>query len=198
MNRKVRVECNANMSLELDDMNVFQGELKHLPEENYEKFKTDVLELGISSSFDVWRNPDDAKWYLIDGHQRKTGLTRMRDKEAFEIPLLPCTVVHARDFREAKKKVLALTSQFGVMTKKGLHDFMTANDFTLDEIDDFTVLPGIDHDEFAKEYFPTKKDSDFDPGTQGEQGKLDEKHLIFITCPNCSERFERGQATTEN
>lgn len=32
----------------------------------------------------------------------------------------------------------------------------------------------------------------FGAGTKNEQGKLDEKHVITIQCPNCKTKFERG------
>lgn len=142
------------MELELDELNVFQGELKVLTEENYQNFKNDIVELGISSAFDVWRNPEDDKWYILDGHQRKTGLTRMRDEEGYEVPPLPCTVVHARDYREAKKKVLALTSVFGKMTEKGLHGFMVDAGLSIDEIAPLVALPAIDLPSFSQSFFP--------------------------------------------
>lgn len=35
---------------------------------------------------------------------------------------------------------------------------------------------------------------DFSPGTEDEQGKLDEKKFVFMICPHCEEKFEKGQA----
>lgn len=35
---------------------------------------------------------------------------------------------------------------------------------------------------------------DFLPGNLEEQGKLDEKKMIFMICPHCKEKFEKGQA----
>jgi hypothetical protein len=39
-------------------------------------------------------------------------------------------------------------------------------------------------------------DPDFGPGTEEDQGKLDEKKLVFLVCPHCEEKFEQGQART--
>lgn len=36
---------------------------------------------------------------------------------------------------------------------------------------------------------------DFSPGTEQDQGKLDEKQLVFMVCPHCKEKFEKGQAS---
>ncbi len=35
---------------------------------------------------------------------------------------------------------------------------------------------------------------EFAPGTEDEQGQLDEKQMDFRLCPNCGEKFEIGQA----
>lgn len=33
----------------------------------------------------------------------------------------------------------------------------------------------------------------FNAGNEDDQGKLDEKGFVFITCPNCNKEFEKGQ-----
>lgn len=37
-------------------------------------------------------------------------------------------------------------------------------------------------------------DVNFEPGSEDEQGKLDEKELVFLECPHCEKQFEKGQA----
>ncbi len=39
---------------------------------------------------------------------------------------------------------------------------------------------------------------DFEPGTEDDQGKLDEKKLVFMECPHCGEQFEKSQAKIKN
>lgn len=36
--------------------------------------------------------------------------------------------------------------------------------------------------------------ADFDPGSEDDQGQLDEKKFVFMECPHCKKRFEKGQA----
>lgn len=36
---------------------------------------------------------------------------------------------------------------------------------------------------------------DFEPGSQEDQGQLDQKKFTFLICPCCGEKFELGQAT---
>lgn len=38
----------------------------------------------------------------------------------------------------------------------------------------------------------------FDPGTQADQGKLDEVEPKWITCPHCGERFDARQAEAQD
>ncbi len=37
-------------------------------------------------------------------------------------------------------------------------------------------------------------DPDFSPGTEDDQGQLDQKQLVFMECPHCEKRFKKGQA----
>lgn len=37
-------------------------------------------------------------------------------------------------------------------------------------------------------------DPNFDPGSEDDQGQLDEKELVFMECPHCHQKFEKGQA----
>lgn len=192
---KILIQCQSSCTKSLDELHEFQGELKYLPEENYQKFKSDVLELGFNSPFNIWFNPDDEKWYITDGHQRKTGLIRMRDQEGYEVPEVPCSIVHARDYRTAKKIVLAQTSQFGVMTQAGLHSFMVDADLGLSDILNMTALPQVDMNQFQKDYFP---DDPFSTTVGEHERKLAEgaKELreedfqeFEHTCPKCKFEF---------
>lgn len=184
---KITIQCAGSMVLALDELNEFQGELKHLSEENYQKFKADIQELGYSSPIHVWNNPEDEKWYTLDGHQRLKGLKRMRDEEGFEIPELPCVLVHARDFRQAKKKVLALTSQFGEMTEKGLHDFMVDAELNLDDIAPMVVLPQIDLSAFQEKFFPSETITVSEHERKLSDEMLEEQFIVAIQCKNESE-----------
>jgi len=37
-------------------------------------------------------------------------------------------------------------------------------------------------------------EKNFEAGSLEDQGKLDEKTLVFMECPHCSKKFEKGQA----
>lgn len=125
-----------------------QGNLKDLSKENYQKLKKQILELGFSSPIHIWKHGDKTK--ILDGTQRTRTLKTMRD-EGYIIPKLPIVYVEASSEHQAKKKVLALTSQFGEITGQGLYEFVTQNDISIPSLDDFR-LPEIDLDQWKMEF----------------------------------------------
>jgi len=38
----------------------------------------------------------------------------------------------------------------------------------------------------------------FEPGSEDEQGKLDQKQLVYMECPSCGTEFEKSQAKIKN
>lgn len=156
---QIRIECQGADVIAIDNLTEFQGDLKELTKQNYEKFKDDILTLGFSSPIHVWKSD---KNYILDGHQRLKTLQTMRD-EGFEIPQIPIVWVEAKDFKTAKKKVLSLTSQFGTMTEKGLKQFMESAKLDLDEVTKNFTFAEIDFKKFAENQFPDNKKNENDP-----------------------------------
>ena len=186
----IRIECKGHTELSINDLNILQGDLKDLSVQNYEKLKKQILELGFSEPVSVWKNDD--KWWLLNGTQRLRTLQTMRD-EGIHIPKIPVNIVEAKNIKEAKKKILSLTSQFGAMTSDGLYQFMSEGEIQFDEIVDFN-FPEISLDDFAKEF----GENNFDPGTEDEQGKLDELSPIYCKCPDCGKEFNARETQIKN
>lgn len=150
--KTIAIACEGSMTVDLDELAEMQT-YKDLTDRAYEKAKTSILTLGFSFPIFVWEQ-DTIKW-IIDAHQRKRVLTRMRDTEGFVIPPLPAVRIFAKDKIEAKKKILAQESQYGAITEEGLHEFMNEEDAVLDpgEIETFTII-----DEFELEYSPKEEE----------------------------------------
>jgi hypothetical protein len=146
----IRVTCEAAGVVDLDLIIPFQGELKSLSEENYHKLKKLILEMGITFPFFVWKH--GGKLLTLDGHQRDRVLLRMRDQENYRIPKVPVAYIEAANKKEARKKVLALSSQFGKITGKSLYDYLEDSDLGYDEIKDVMDLPQIDLGNFEREF----------------------------------------------
>lgn len=88
----------------------FQGNLKKLSKKNLEKLKKRIMEDGFNVPFFVWDNAGEYK--VLDGHQRLKALLSLRE-EGYDIPLLPVAFIEATDEEDARKKLLAISSQYG-------------------------------------------------------------------------------------
>lgn len=159
----------------------FQGNLKNLSKENYERLKAQILKSGFAEPFSAWRD-QIGNLQLLNGHQRSRTLKTMRE-EGYKIPeQFPVNIIDAPDLKSAKELVLSLTSQFGEMTLEGLDEFtVDIPDFNPDDF----RFPELNLEQFRH---------DFEPGTLEDQGKLDELVPVYMECPHCGKPFEKRQA----
>jgi len=171
MIKEIQIKCKGSMSLELEQLEAFQGNLKDLTKENYNKLRKQILELGFSEPICVWKN--DGKYNILNGHQRVRVLTEMKRAEGYKIPRLPVVEVEADSEHEAKKKVLSLTSQFGEISNASLFEFASINNIDLPTLEDLR-FPEILMDSFREEFFDSKTNVD-----------LVEKEAEPKKCPNC-------------
>jgi len=176
MNPTVKINCKAAIEIVLEDLTPLQGELKELTDANFEKLKQSILRHGITFPFFIWQS--EGENYILDGTQRDRVLTRMAE-EGYEIPPLPCALIHAKDRKEAAEKILLISSQYTKMTNQSLEDFLAENDLDLPELQDELELPSIN-----LEYF---RDADFQAVSAEEQGRLDKKNPVI--CPECGHEF---------
>lgn len=152
--RIIKVGVEGRTTLALDDLNVFQGELKRLERPEYEQMMANFKKHGIRFTLSVWKNPEDDKWCLLDGHQRKFTLTKMRDEEGYEIPRIPVSIVHADSYNHAKELVLAGTAQYGTMTEQSLFNYCQENGFTAEHIAGAYKYAGIEAGKFLNLFNP--------------------------------------------
>ena len=159
------------MTAEYKKLSPLQGNLKDLTEERYEDLKGKILELGFSEPISVWIEPATEIIYVLNGHQRLKTITKMIEDEGYSCGPIPLAEVEADDIQQAKLKILSLTSQFGIMDKQGLYEFMTEADLKMPDLEGF-AFPDIDLTNFETEFFsnqemPTEsKNSEADPEFQ--------------------------------
>jgi len=186
---KVEIKCKGSRNAKLDDLKPLQGDLKELSEENYNKLKTEILDLGFSAPFFVWSHIEGVArdtLDLLDGHQRSKTLICMRE-EKIEMPdEFPIVEVDAKSYKEAKKKILAISSNYGTMTTLGLESFMEDIDMELDEIAEAFTFDAINFDRMAEMNKPVEenygdKNNEIDTDNFGN----DLQH----TCPSCGFEF---------
>ena len=158
---KIIVKARGNQTLPIDRLIEFQGNLKRLTQKNREKLMASILEKGFIAPIFVW---DDAGEYrLLDGHQRLKTLLWMREK-GWDIPMLPVDIIEADDEQDAKKKLLAITSQYGEFELDGFIEF--TSDIEIDDTirltdGEFTIIGN----ECESDY-PDLKDGDKEPFQQ--------------------------------
>lgn len=169
----VEIKCQGAERVPLDQLKGFQGNLKELSRENYEKLKHELLRHGFSEPISVWKRGDE--YLVLNGHQRVRTLTAMRD-EGYKIPDLPVSFVEAKDEKEAKEKILALTSQFGEITEQGLYEFTQVAGIDFEYLETLR-FPEVNLDKFKENF----DDVPSDPGLPDD--------APIHTCPSCGFEF---------
>lgn len=159
MGNTVQIAYGDPVELDISELQHFQGNLKTLTTENYNKLRKEIADTGFSFVIHSWQNPKDKKWYTCDGHQRLRTLTKMRE-EGWQVPKLKCIPVHAKDEKQAKRRVLQGTSQFGEITSEGLYEFLSESDLEFSDVQESFRFPEVDFDSFEQEYFT-------EPDTEG-------------------------------
>lgn len=125
------VKCHSRDTLPIDALMTFQGGLKRLTKENRDKLIGSICEKGFIAPIFIWQNDGDNK--LLDGHQRTATLNYMRQK-GWEIPLLPVDYIEADSEKDAKEKLLLITSQYGEFTLEGFEEFSAGLDLNTDNV----------------------------------------------------------------
>lgn len=149
---KIKVLVDGADAVEYTKLNNFQGDLKVLSESSYEKFKKNLIENGFIEPISVWIDDSDkGKIKILNGHQRLSTIKRMVENEGFQIDEIPINYVEASSYTDAKKKLLALTSEYGEMSVDGMIDFLQDIDMSVEEIstylNDVTSLKNINIDD---------------------------------------------------
>lgn len=182
--KTIEIKCTGAATLKLEEIQPFQGALKDLSKENYGKLRKQILELGFSEPMSVWKSPE-GKYMAINCHQRIRVLTELRRAEGYFIPPLPVSFIEASTEHEAKKKILALTSQFGEITPQGLFEFASINNIDLPTLEDLR-FPEINMDSFKAEFFDMPLDFE-EPDSKKDP---EEKDFETKTCPSCGVLLE--------
>jgi len=184
--KEIKVTCEGADRLIYNELEPYQGKLKSLSDNNYQKLKNLILKLGFSEPISIWKNR--GKYHIVNGHQRLRVVAKMVKDEGYQCPPLPVNWIQAKSAKEAKKKVLALTSQFGKMENEGLYEFMSDADLGVSELDDF-AFPEIKLDLFKKEYFEEGEDEEEDEN-DSQKGGGDPRFMVSVHCDDEAQMSE--------
>lgn len=176
--KKIRVECQGADVLSFPDLTPFQGELKDLSKENYDRLRNEIIQRGFSAPFFVWQS--EGKNYIEDGHQRLRVIEKLA-QDGWEIPPLPVSWVFAKDKKEAKRKLLAFASQYGTFNEQGLYQYTLEAELSIGEMQKEYNFPEVNLEHFERAYFTN--DDEALVKAADEENQL----IIVIQCESESE-----------
>lgn len=172
-NKIIRDTADSRLErLTLSSLTDFQGDLKSLSEDSFNRLSKSIINKGFFVPLAVWTEKKTKIKRILDGHQRVRVLTKLAE-EGWVIPELPVLNVEAKDEQEAKDKLLLLVSQFGKVEKQGLYEYLNIagldektvlTDYDLPEVDGMKFL-----DEFYNDLSADPLAGDPEPVTEGEE-----------------------------
>ena len=123
--KKIKVTCTGADVLPVDALENFQGSLKKITKANLQKLKRRIIRDGINVPLFVWRDHDMCR--ILDGHQRLKALLSLRE-EGYELPLVPVAYIEAENEKDARQKLLGITSQYGEFEIEELSEWLAELD----------------------------------------------------------------------
>ena len=173
MTKTIKITCKGQQYIPLGKLKSFQGNLKELRSDEFEKLKRSILKYGFSFPVFVWKNN------ILDGHQR-IYVTAELVKEGYAIGDIPAVEIDAKDETEAAEKLLMLNSRYAKITEDGLYEFLNARDVNIENMFGDLDLPEIDMNRFLTGYIVDDKE------TGGQDGKRmiedDLQYQILVKC----------------
>lgn len=196
MDKTIRLSCDVRDSLPLDMLNPFQGSLKDLEKEDYNRLRKEILDTGFAFPVHVWWFETEQRWCIVGGHQRVRVIRELRDAEGFTIPQVPIVKVLAGSYSEAKRRVLQDASQYGKVNRDGLYEFSLDAGINLKDLTESFRLPDMDMGSFGQEFFSDSELSNPDapesipPVVGSKELNEDDFQEFEKKCPRCGFEFD--------
>lgn len=181
--KTIRIACEGAAVIDINELSDFQGTLKTLNGEAYNRLRMSILELGFSFPIHAWKFKD--KTYILDAHQRVATLKRMRDDDQYIIPPLPVVWIEAANKTEAAKKLLAATSQYGEVTYSGLDEFIKEFKIDVKNLNQSFQFPEINLPRFEQTFYPEEKEVTFKVKQKPTETTDSNDHHDENVCPKC-------------
>jgi DNA modification methylase len=139
MAKEIKIKCKAVDSLEIDELNDFQGDLKTISDDELEKLKKSILKYGFSFPVFVWENK------ILDGHQRLKAVRQLVEQGCkIKDNNLPVVRIEAKNEKEAAEKLLLINSRYAKIDQEGFQVFTYDYKIDLGEMTELIELPEID------------------------------------------------------
>lgn len=152
----IDIRCEGSRWVRLNELIPFQGDLKTLSDADFEKGTRSLRRYGFSFPFFVWDN--GGKLMVLDGHQRD----RILKKHAADGEILPekfpAVGIMAANEKEAKEKILLLTSQYGRYTMDSMYEFIEQSSLDFKMLEDVLEFPAFSMDDFKDGWYTDAAD----------------------------------------
>lgn len=143
--KEIRITCQGQKYLPIDQLKTFQGNLKELHEDEYEKLKNSILKYGFSFPVFVWQD------FMLDGHQRIFTVNKLL-AEGYTIGDIPVVEIEAENKVCAAEKLLLINSRYAKITDEGLYEFVNEMELDFESLVGDLDLPDFDMDNFIEGY----------------------------------------------
>ena len=174
--KEIKITCRGQKYLSIDQLKTFQGDLKELSEDEFEKLKRSILKYGFSFPVFVWQD------YMLDGHQRIFVVGKLVKEEGYAIGDIPVVEIDAKNKTEAAEKLLVLNSHYAKITEDGLLGFVSEMDLDFENFAGDLNLPDFDMDNFLKKY----KGND---NPEDSKDEIPEVHEVLVI--DCNDEVEQ-------
>jgi len=155
--------CNASTHLEIEKIESLQGSLKTITDARKQKLKNSLIQNGFIDPLRIWEV--SGKYYSLDGVHRKDAIIDLKkngidvDGKHFDVIVpdkFPVVHCYPKNKKEAKKWILAMSSEYAKITEEGLYDFLDEAEIEIEEVEMFLDSSEItdDHD------YPEEKEFD--------------------------------------
>ena len=181
MNNSHQVKQSLKKKIEMapiDSLKPYKKNSRSHSEAQIDKIVASITEFGFTNPILI-----DGNKQIIAGHGRVMAGKKMGLTEVPVISLDYLSEAQKRAYVIADNKIALdsdwdlglLASELKAITDDGFDIELTG--FSSDELSAMLNGPG------------------FEPGSEDDQGQLDEKQFVFMLCPHCGEKFEKGQAS---
>lgn len=176
MNKTIQIKCDGIPTIPFKDLKNFQGNLKDLRKDEFDKLKNSILKYGFRIPIFVWKNN------ILDGHQRIFVIKKLIEDGYILDGGIPAINIQAENKKEARTILLLINSKYGKTTYEGLYEFIETSEINFDSIKNDIELSDIDLDNFEQGFYkesPIKKGKGHEPTI-----------TVKYKCPKCGHEWK--------
>lgn len=199
---EIKINCKTGFDADLNKLVDIQGGLREATGETRKKLKSSIIAQGLLAPLFIWED-ENGNYCIIDGNQRASVLRELVGAGDYELGRVPIVRIQANDIGDAKRKLLALVSQYGEfevgelniwLKELGAYDFYEFAGVDLDfpdpeEVVKENVYEAKQDPEFGSRFYEEgdikSKEEELDSRVENRSNKK----YVEVVCHNCGRAF---------